>query len=101
EVTFPFEQLHKAAKAMGSSPLCVIAPLFSRAFRQKYGKDSDAPVISEIPVDLRPYIPSVTTRYFICFLDLPYEASYDALSVDEVCRRTKAFLKEQMAPERL
>ncbi len=101
EVTFPFEQLHKAAKAMGSSPLCVIAPLFSRAFRQKYGKDSDAPVISEIPVDLRPYVPSVTTRYFICFLDLPYEASYDALPVDEVCRRTKAFLKEQMEPERL
>ena len=68
EVTFPFEQLHKAAKSMGASPLSVIAPLFSRAFRQKFGKDSDAPVISQIPVDLRPYVPSATTRYFICFL---------------------------------
>ena len=101
EVTFPFEQLHKAAKSMGASPLSVIAPLFSRAFRQKFGKDSDAPVISQIPVALRPYVPSATTRYFICFLDLPYEASYDDLPLEEVCRRTKAFLKDQMLPERL
>ncbi len=101
EVTFPFEQLHKAAKSMGASPLSVIAPLFSRAFRQKFGKDSDAPVISQIPVDLRPYVPSATTRYFICFLDLPYEASYDDLPLEEVCRCTKAFLKDQMLPERL
>ena len=101
EVTFPFEQLHKAAKSMGASPLSVIAPLFSRAFRQKFGKDSDAPVISQIPADLRPYVPSATTRYFICFLDLPYEASYDDLPLEEVCRRTKAFLKDQMLPERL
>ena len=86
---------------MGASPLSVIAPLFSRAFRQKFGKDSDAPVISQIPVDLRPYVPSATTRYFICFLDLPYEASYDDLPLEEVCRRTKAFLKDQMLPERL
>lgn len=101
EIIFPFEQLHRAAKSMGASPLSVIAPLFSRTFRSKFGADSQAPVISQIPVDLRPYIPSATTRYFICFLDLPYEAEYDQLPLDEVCKRTKAFLKEQMAPELL
>lgn len=101
EIIFPFEQLHRAAKSMGASPLSVIAPLFSRTFRSKFGADSQAPVISQIPVDLRPYIPSATTRYFICFLDLPYETEYDQLPLDEVCKRTKAFLKEQMAPELL
>lgn len=101
EVSFPFEQLRQAAKSMDASPLSVIAPLLSRAFRRKYGPESDAPVISQIPVDLRPYVPSETTRYFICFLDLPYEASFDTLPVDAVCRRTRAFLKEQMLPERL
>lgn len=100
EVTFPFSKLHDYAKKIGVSPLSIVAPLMMRAFDRKFG-GGDKPVITQIPVDLRPLLPTVTTRYFICFIDLPYLPEYRELSLDEVFRRTKAFLKDQMQREQL
>lgn len=100
EVTFPFSQLHDYAKSIGVSPLSVLAPLMMKAFDDKFG-GTDKPVIAEIPVDLRPLLPTLTTRYFICFIDLPYFPEYRDLPNDEVFRRTKAFLKDQMQREQL
>ena len=71
-----------------------------KAFDDKFG-GTDKPVIAEIPVDLRPLLPTLTTRYFICFIDLPYFPEYRDLPNDEVFRRTKAFLKDQMQREQL
>lgn len=101
EVTFPFAALHTYAKSIGASPLSVTAPLLMRAFDRKFGGGGDKPVIASIPVDLRPILPTATTRYFICFIDLPYLPEYRDLPFDEVCRRTKAFLANQTAPEQL
>lgn len=101
EITFPFKALHDRAKEYGVSPLSMIAPMFSRAFYHKFGEGHDEPVISEIPVDLRQVIPSLTTRYFVCFIDLPYEAAYNDMPLPEVFRKTKAFLNSQMATEQL
>ncbi len=101
EVTFPFQSLRAATHEYGVSPLSMISPLFCRAFYQKFGQGSEKPVIAQIPVDLHPYVPSVTNRYFICFLDLPYEAAYEDLPLPEVFRKTKDFLKAQMEPELL
>lgn len=101
ELTFPFAALHSKAKEYGVSPLSIIAPLFSRAFYHKFGKGHSEPVIAEIPVDLRQVIPSLTTRYFVCFIDLPYEAEYNDMPLPEVFRRTKEFLTSQMATEQL
>lgn len=101
EVTFGFEQLRAVAHRYSVSPLSMISPLFCRAFYSKFGQGSTKPVIAQIPVDLHPYIPSMTNRYFICFLDLPYEAEYEALALPEVFRRTKEFLTVQMEPEKL
>ena len=101
EITFPFAALRAKAKEFGVSPLSIIAPLFSRAFYHKFGEGHTEPVISEIPVDLRQVIPSLTTRYFVCFIDLPYEAEYNDLPLPEVFRKTKAFLDSQMATEQL
>ena len=100
EVTFPFSQLHDYVKSIGVSPLSVLAPLMMKAFDDKFG-GTDKPVIAEIPVDLRPLLPTLTTRYFICFIDLPYFPEYRDLPNDEVFRRTKAFLKDQMQREQL
>ena len=100
EVTFPFSQLHDYAKSIGVSPLSVLAPLMMKAFDDKFG-GTDKPVIAEIPVDLRPLLPTLTTRYFICFIDLPYFPENRDLPNDEVFRRTKAFLKDQMQREQL
>ena len=100
EFTFPFAALHDYGKSIGVSPLSIVAPLLMRAFDRKFG-EPDKPVISQIPVDLRPLLPTPTTRYFICFIDLPYLPEYRDLPLEEVFRRTKAFLKEQMEPERL
>lgn len=100
-VTFPFSQLRAVAKEYGVSPLSIIAPVFSRAFYEKFGKGRELPVISQIPVDLRQFVPSMTTRYFICFIDLPYEAAWHSLPLPEVFRRTKEFLDTQMQEEQL
>lgn len=101
EITFPFAALRTYAKAQGVSPLSVVAPLLMRAFDRKFGQGQDKPVIAQIPVDLRQIVPTDTTRYFICFIDLPYLPAYRDLPFDEVCRRTKAFLASQMEPEQL
>ncbi|MBS6545910.1 MAG: hypothetical protein KH319_00850 [Butyricicoccus pullicaecorum] len=101
EVTFSFRQLRTVAHEYGVSPLSILSPLFCRAFYAKFGNGSEKPVIAQIPVDLHPYIPSITNRYFICFLDLPYEAAYEQLPLPEVFRNTKRFLEEQMNPELL
>lgn len=101
EVTFPFASLRAVAHKYGVSPLSITSPLFCRAFYAKFGNGSDKPVIAQIPVDLHPYVPSVTNRYFICFLDLPYEAAYERMELPDVFRATKTFLDTQMNPELL
>lgn len=101
EVTFPFAQLHAVTKKLGVSPLTVLTPVFSRAFYQKFGNGSDKPVIAQIPVDLRQVVPSATTRYFVCFIDLPYLAEYQSLPIEEACIRTHDFLMTQLEPEQL
>ena len=100
EITFPFAQLHDYGKSIGVSPLSIVAPLLMRAFDKKFG-EPDKPVISQIPVDLRPLLPTPTTRYFICFIDLPYLPEYRDLPLEEVFKRTKAFLNSQMEREQL
>lgn len=98
---FSFQQLRTVTHEYGVSPLSILSPLFFRAFYAKFGNGSEKPVIAQIPVDLHPYVPSITNRYFICFLDLPYEAAYEQLPLPEVFRNTKRFLDEQMNPELL
>lgn len=100
EITFPFAQLHGYGKAIGVSPLSMVAPLLMRAFDEKFG-GGEEPVIAQIPVDLRPLLPTVTTRYFICFIDLPYLPEYRDLPLPVVFRKTKEFLDSQMAREQL
>ena len=100
EVTFPFSQLHGYSKAISVSPLSIVAPLLMRAFDKKFG-EPDKPVISQIPVDLRPLLPTATTRYFICFIDLPYLPEYRELPLPVVFRKTKEFLSTQMEREQL
>ena len=101
EISFPFSQLHAVTRRLGVSPLTVLMPVFSRAFYNKYGNHSKSPIIAQIPVDLRQVIPSSTTRYFVCFLDLPYLAEYQDLTMEEACQRTHAFLNTQLVPEQL
>lgn len=101
EVTFRFSELRAVSKQYGVSPLTVIAPAFCRAFYSKFGRGQDKPVIAQIPVDMRQVIESVTTRYFICFIDLPYEAAWQTLPLKETFRLSKDFLESQMAPEQL
>ncbi|MCB6366551.1 hypothetical protein LI291_10250 [Intestinibacillus massiliensis] len=101
EVTFPFSELRAVAKQYDVSPLTVIAPTFCRAFYNKFGAGQDKPVIAQIPVDMRQVIESVTTRYFICFIDLPYEAAWQEKPLPEAFRLAKGFLSRQMEPELL
>lgn len=101
EVTFPFSDLRAVAKKYGVSPLTIIAPTFCRAFFNKFGMGQDKPVIAQIPVDMRQVIESITTRYFICFIDLPYEAAWQDLPLTDTFQRAKEFLESQMEPEQL
>lgn len=101
EISFPFAELRTVTKKLGISPLTVLMPVLSRAFYNKYGNNSENPVIAQIPVDLRQVLPSSTTRYFVCFVDLPYMAEYQDLSMEEACCRTHAFFNTQLVPEQL
>lgn len=101
EITFPFSQLHSIAKEYHVSPLSILAPLLARAYEAKFQDGSGSIPIAEIPVDLRPIVPTATTRYFICFIDLPYLPEQHNLPFPELFQQTKEFLKTQMEPEQL
>lgn len=97
EIAFPFSQLKAFTKKNGGTPMTFVMTALSRAMHLTY--NTDEAIVAEIPMDLRPLVPSPTTHFFVSLLDLPFLPEYYDLSFGEACRRCSDYFNTQRALE--
>src|SRR5574344_439010 len=100
EIRIPFNKLYGVTKKYQSSPVTFIEPLFSQAIYEKYKSEiGDNPIVASIPVNLRPFFPSETTRYFIAVAALAHGKIFLQEDFPTMLLTQKKMLKEQTKPE--
>lgn len=100
QVRIPFHKLKGVVKSYQSSPVTFIEPLFSHAIYEKY-KDiiGDQTIVASIPVNMRPFFPTKTLRYFIAVAVLVHSNLFLSESFENMLLTQKKLLKEQMDPD--
>ena len=93
EITFPFAQLKSFTKTNGGTPMTFVMTALSRAMYKTY-KPKEA-IVAEIPMDLRPLVPSNTTHFFVSLLDLPFLPEYQNMSFADACRNCAEYFSTQ------
>ena len=102
QIRLPFSKLHGVVKEYQASPVSFICPLFSSAVHEKYcAKEEERPVIASIPVNLRPYFPSKTTRCFIAGAGIPFGRKIANLSFIDILNAEKGLLDFQTQADAL
>ncbi len=96
QIRLPFSKFHGIVKDYQASPVTFICPLFSSAVREKHcTAEEERPVIASVPVNLRPYFPSKTTRCFIAGAGIPYDQKMANLSFGDILDIEKGLLDFQ------
>lgn len=97
EIAFPFSQLKAFTKKNGGTPMTFVMTALSMAMHRTYGAGCDGKeaIVAEIPMDLRPLVPSPTTHFFVSLLDLPFLPEYFDLPFAEACRRCTDYFRSQ------
>ena len=93
EIAFPFSELKAFTKANGGSPMTFVMTALSRAMYKTY-EPEDA-IVAEVPMDLRPLVPSNTTHFFVSLLDLPFLPEYQHMTFAEACRKCNDYFATQ------
>lgn len=75
--------------------------LYSIYIEYLHGQPSKRPVVASIPVNLRSYFESMTTRNFFVMVSAIFEADREDISLDEVVDIVKKSLREQINKEHL
>lgn len=99
ELTLSLSEVKAFCKQHGLSPMTFLMTAISQGmFRTYYqGTNRTEPIVAEIPMDLRGYIPTPTTRFFVSLLDLPFPYEYFSLPFIEACRRLREYFDTQRA----
>ena len=97
QIRLPFQKLRGIVKEYKASPVTFICPLFSAAIYEKHCADGEyeTPIIAAIPVNMRPYYPSKTTRNFISCAGIPYDKKMSGLSFEAILNVEKGLLDFQ------
>ncbi len=97
EIAFPFAQLKAFTKKNGGTPMTFVMTALSKAMHETYytGTDHNEAIVAEIPMDLRPLVPSPTTHFFVSLLDLPFLPEYFNLPFAEACRKCTEYFNTQ------
>lgn len=97
QIRLPFSKLHGITKEYQASPVTFICPLFSAAIYEKYCMDTEyeTPIIAAIPVNMRPYFPSRTTRNFISCAGIPFDKKISELTIEQILNIEKGLLDFQ------
>lgn len=75
--------------------------LYSIYVEYLHGQPSDKPVVASIPVNLRPYFDSMTTRNFFVMVSAVFSPDREDISLEEVIDIVKKSLREQINKEHL
>ncbi len=79
KVLIPLAELKRVAKHYESSPVCLVAPLFSRALYRQYvkaGVNDELPIITNVVDNFRKNVPTKTSRLFVYRRMLPYNTAF-------------------------
>ncbi len=99
-VRIPFNRLRGVFKQYDSSPVTFISPLFSHAIFEKYEDViDDRTIFASVPVNLRPYFPTDTVRYFITLSELAYSRKLAQEDIEDLLRIQKSLLDDQTSKE--
>ena len=93
EVTVPSEKLKEAARRYGVTIGILVASLYTEAIlRQMSAFEKGKPVVISVPVNLRNYFPSSTTRNFYGAIQVRFDpAKYDGTLESILCEIRREF----------
>ncbi len=99
----PLDEVKKAGKGFGASINEYLTGLFAYSVFCEYlhGQPSAKPVVICVPVNLRPYFDSMTTRNFFVMVSALFKAEKDDYTFEEVLDKIKNSLKSQINKEHL
>jgi len=99
----PLDEVKKAGRKYGVSINEYFTGLVTYAVYQEYlhGQACKRPVVTCVPVNLRPYFNSMTTRNFFVMVSALFEADKDGYTFEEVLLKVKDSLRSQINKEHL
>lgn len=99
----PVGGLKKAAKAYGLSINEYLVAIFQWSVYQEclHGGTSEKPLSVAVPVNLRPYYNSITTKNFFVMVSAIFEPVREGYTFEEVAALTAESLRSQINPEHL
>lgn len=97
ELTLSLPAVLQYTKKNGVTPMTFLMTALSMGMYRTYyeGTDRKEPIIAEVPMDLRAYVKTSTTRFFVSLLDLPFFYEYFSLPFLDACRACKAYFDTQ------
>ena len=97
ELTLSLPQLLAYTKGNGVTPMTFLMTAISMGMYRTYyeGTSRTEPIIAEVPMDLRAYVKTTTTRFFVSLLDLPFFYEYFSMPFLEACQACKAYFDTQ------
>lgn len=99
----PVDAVKKAAKQYGATINEFLVAVFIWSIYQEYlkGMPSKKPITTSIPVNLRPYFNSVTTKNFFVMVTASFHPKAENQPFDDVIGEVKESLREQITKEHL
>ena len=95
-------QVLDAAHRCGTTlTVYLTALLFAAIHSDMYVREQKRPVVLTIPVDLRGFFPSQTTRNFFGTIRVGYDFSKRSGEIEDIAACVAAAFKEELTPERL
>lgn len=97
ELTLSLSQMLQYTKQHEVSPVTFLMTALCMGMYRTYytGTDRREPIIAEIPMDLRAYVKTSTTRFFVSLLDLPFFYEYFDMPFLQACQACKAYFDTQ------
>lgn len=78
-----------------------LAGIYTYAIWKEWGKQKNKPIVVCVPVNLRPYFDSMTTRNFFVMVSSTFLPEKESCTVEEVIQEVAANLRRQMKVEAL
>lgn len=99
----PVDQLKAAGKRYGLSINEYLVSVFMYTVYQEclHGMPSKRPITVAVPVNLRPYYGSITTKNFFVMVSAVFEPEKEGYTFEEIARITAESLRSQITPEHL
>ena len=88
------ERLMKVVHELHTTPVCFMAALTAEAIKTVYDT-GERTIVASVPVDMRAMLETDSQSNFTSNISLPYDESYDGMSMEEKTSALRASLKSQ------